>query len=57
MSVLAKFEAIAAAWPLVPARAGRDLGEYIRGTYAKRFREMAVSGNMSQVAIYMLALK
>eukprot|EP00729_Bicosta_minor_P004834 gene4834-7853_t len=34
------FKRVRDAWPVVESRAGRDLGEYIKGSYAVRFKEM-----------------
>lgn len=39
--VLERFKSVRQAWPVVESRAGRDLGQYIKGSYAVRFKEMA----------------
>merc|ERR1719198_627511 len=42
------FKRVRDAWPVVESRAGRDLGEYIKGSYAIRFKEMC-SGDAAAV--------
>ena len=51
MSLASRFEAIAARWPVIPERAGRDLGEYVKKKYAKRFLEM-LQGPREQVRLH-----
>ena len=42
--ILERLRKAADAWPVVEARAGRDLGEYIKGSYAARVTKLAETG-------------
>lgn len=47
---LARLERITAAWPLVPARAGRDLGQYIRTKYFAHMKDLVVTATPTEQA-------
>merc|ERR1719272_1842333 len=46
--VMDSFKRVRDMWPVVESRAGRDLGEYIKGSYTVRFKEM-VNGDAAAV--------
>jgi len=43
-SLMSAFKTIREAWPVVEERVGRDLGQYIRGSYAVSFKEHVSAG-------------